>query len=334
MGAQHPLKLAVIGAGRIADRHLAAVRALPEQVICVAVVDINEDAARKAASQFDVPFWATSMDQLAKMADIDAVIVCTPNALHEPQATEAMARGWHVLLEKPFAETELGGQRLVEASQASGLVLVAGHTYRHVPAVRYLIDNRANFGRLRALSVQMCVHWDGPQAPWWAERKPQEGLLLSLYAPHALDFVYLATGGMLPETLDVQSARHQSSWSAEDEAMIQMRYADGTLASVHVSYNQPYMINRKTLHFERALVEIEYGDRLSINGEVVVPSVNDGELHRLGGRNGDHYFISQLEQFFLAIRGQPNYSVHAREASEIAELNRRIIAMSAQNWRG
>lgn len=326
------IRIAVIGAGRIATRHLAALSALTGDTECVAIVDTDLEAAQRAASQFGVPQVLQSMEDLHSLDGLDAVIICTPNFLHESQAEYAMRAGWDVLLEKPFAETLESGEQLVATAESTGRTLVAGHTFRHVPAIRHLIDTIDNYGRLRAVTVQMCVHWDGPQAPWWAERTPQEGLILSLYAPHALDFVHLATSGRIPTSISVEAAKHQSAWTAEDEAMILLRYPDDILASVHVSYNQPFMVNRRTLHFEDAYIEIEHGDSLRINGEVVVPPVNDGDFHTLGGRSGDHFFISQLQQFVAAIRGEPNYSVGAREAHDIARLNQQVIEVGARSW--
>lgn len=321
---QSPLKVAVVGAGRIAQRHLVALATSPD-ADCVAVVDTNREAAQRAADEHGVPTVLTAFDDLSTLDGLDAVIICTPNALHESQAESALRSGWHVLLEKPFAETLEGGDRLVETARETGRVLVAGHTFRHVPAVRHLIDTLGDYGRLRAVTVQMCVHWDGPQASWWAERTPEEGLILSLYAPHALDFVHLAFGGVLPTSVAVESARHQTTWSAEDEAMILLRYPGDTLASIHVSYNQPYMVDRKTLHFDEAFVEIEHGDTMKVNGEVVVGPMSEGDVHKLGGRNGEHYFASQLDQFVRAVRGEPNYSVDAAQARDIALLNHHVI---------
>lgn len=106
----------------------------------------------------------------------------------------ALKAGKHVLVEKPAAETGEDALALAREAEARGLVLAVGHTFRHNEAVRQVEARMPSLGRLLSLEVSMCVRWDGPQAPWWAERKAQDGLILSLFAPHALDFVQLVMG--------------------------------------------------------------------------------------------------------------------------------------------
>ena len=192
--------------------------------------------------------------------------------------------------------------------------------------MRYLQDNAAEFGRLRAVEVSSCVFWDGPQAPWWAERTPDEGLIVSLFAPHSLDFIQLAMetfGGGAPSRVHAEGARHQSGWQGEDEAMIVMAWPGRRMASLHLSYNQLPIHDRKVLFFDRGLMEIEHGEFLRWNGtELVTPPpgmVSDPS--RMGGRDLAHYFSNQLSEFARAMQGQP----HRCPSGEAAALGIELL---------
>jgi predicted dehydrogenase len=325
-----PVGIALIGCGRISEPHLEAIVNQPGFGTLVAVVDPDIDRARAVAARYHVRHAFADLDDVLGLDGVDAVVLCTPNALHAGQAATAMEAGLHVLVEKPFSETVADAEHIAGIADRTGLVLAAGHTFRHVDAVRTLQDRRHEFGALRAVNISMCVFWDGPQAPWWAERTAEQGLILSLFAPHAIDFLQLAVGEVDPIRVHAEKARHQSGWKGEDEAMILLRYPDDVIASIHLSYNQRFAINRKTLHFEKAVLAIENGDELWIDGvQAVTPPVPETVEGRLLGAQIHHYFATQFREFALAVRGRPNRSVLHPMALRQTRLNRRIVEVAA-----
>jgi len=319
--------LAVVGLGRIAPSHLKAIARNPGFAKIVAVADADPARATQVAHEYDARHRCSSLDEVLALDEVEGVLLCTPNALHACQVEQVLAAGRHVLVEKPFAETVAQAERISALAEKTGLVLAAGHTFRHVEAVRQLQDRRASLGKLRAVDVSMCVFWDGPQAPWWAELTQEEGLILTLFAPHAIDFVQLVVGDVDPVRFHVEAARHQPGWQAEDEAMILLRYPDDVLASIHVSYNEKKVINRKVAHFENGTARVENGDELWIDDvPVVMPERKPatGEGHFNDGIT--HYFETQVREFALAVRGLPHRSVLPASALRQTRLNRAIIA--------
>jgi UDP-N-acetyl-2-amino-2-deoxyglucuronate dehydrogenase len=328
--ARAPVGVAVIGCGRISAAHLDAIRSQPRLARLVAVVDADLARAKDVASRYDAPHALDDLGDLFKLGEVEAVLICTPNNLHAEQTLAALAAGRHVLVEKPMAETGAEAAKMTEAADRTGLVLAIGHTFRHSAPVRYLLAHAGDFGALRAIEVSTCVHWDGPQAPWWAYRTPEQGLILSLFAPHALDFVQLFMGDD-PVRVHVESARHQSSWCAEDEAMILLRYPNQRMASIHLSYNQAFVVDRKTLHFEDATIRIEDGDFLWVNGECLVRPT-DGDAHarrRMGGRDLSPYFRAQFEAFVHAVWGLNGQSVLHHEGRRLIDLIDRILRVNS-----
>lgn len=322
-----PLGLALVGCGRISGAHLGAVRQLAEKVRLVVAVDRDSAAAQAAAEPFGAQATTDFASALA-MEEVEAVLIASPNALHAQQAMAAIAAGKHVLVEKPVAPTGVEARALADAAQKAGVVFAAGHTFRHCPAVRYLQDHWDDFGTLRSVQLSSCVHWDGPQAPWWAERKAEEGLILSLFAPHSLDFLQLCMGGDDPIRVHAEAARWQSGWQGEDEAMILLAYPGRRIAQIHISYNQPSVYDRKVLHFSGGVVEIEDTERLLFNGKVLVEPapgiVRDGRA--MGGRDLAHYFRIQMEEFIAATHGLPNRIVQGTDAARGIDLIDRVLA--------
>jgi predicted dehydrogenase len=320
-----PVGIALLGCGRISAAHIAAIKAQPQRLKLVAVIDQDLGRARQVAATHQVPQAFGSLDAALRLGDIDAVLICTPNELHTANTLAALAANRHVLVEKPMAENAADARRMADAAAAANKILAVGHTFRHSTAVRYLQDHFQEFGTLHSLEVSQCVFWDGPQAPWWATRSREQGLILSLFAPHALDFVQLVMRDE-PLRVHVETARHQTGWQGEDEAMMLLGFSGRRMASVHVSYNQRQVVDRKTLLFDRGVLRLEDRDWLYWNDELLVgtPQGPGPEQRRMGGKDMAACFETQLTEFVRAVRGLPHRSVLHEEGYRLIDTIDRI----------
>ncbi|HPV77458.1 MAG TPA: Gfo/Idh/MocA family oxidoreductase, partial [Gemmatimonadaceae bacterium] len=88
-GATTPVRIALVGCGRISRNHFEAIAKIDELQL-VAVCDAVEARAREAGVREDVP-WFTSYSRMLEHAPCDVVAVCTPSGLH-PQHGMLAAR--------------------------------------------------------------------------------------------------------------------------------------------------------------------------------------------------------------------------------------------------
>lgn len=324
VGKAGPVAMGIVGCGRISKSHLEAVAALADFGRIAAITDIDANKAAQVARTYSANA-VQSFEAMLERPDIDAVLLCTPNDQHAQQSIAAMRAGKHVLVEKPMAETAADARRMAEVARATGKVLAVGQTFRHCDAVRYIQDHWQDFGKLLAIEVSQCVFWDGPQAPWWATRSPDEGVILSLFAPHSLDFVQMCMRDA-PLRVHAEVARHQDRWRGEDEAMILLGYADRRMASVHISYNQRHLVDRKLLSFDRGVLRLEDGLSLFWNDAPIVTADDAGspDLRRMGARSLSGYFHLQFAEFAKAVRGEVHRSVLPDEGVQLIELIDRV----------
>ena len=132
-----PLRLALVGCGRIAQvAHLPALEKA-EGVQLVAVSDPSADVAGAVARRYAVPSAYTDQSQVFADASVEAVLVAAPDRFHGPIATEALQAGKHVLVEKPLASTAREAGALVELVERTGLVLQVGAMKRHDQGVQF-----------------------------------------------------------------------------------------------------------------------------------------------------------------------------------------------------
>ena len=131
IAAMQPIRVAVIGAGYMGERHARIYAGLPD-VELVAVCDVREGAARDLAARTGASAYS-DFGALLRRDDLDAVSVCTPDGLHREPSELAMLGGRHVLVEKPIATTLADAGAMVEAAARAGVVLLVGHCLRFDP---------------------------------------------------------------------------------------------------------------------------------------------------------------------------------------------------------
>ena len=97
------VRIGVVGAGAIAQLAHLPVLAKMRGVELVGVCDNDRPKARALADRFAIPDTFTDIEDLLELDELDAVVIATPNHLHEPHVVSALAAGVDVLCERPLA---------------------------------------------------------------------------------------------------------------------------------------------------------------------------------------------------------------------------------------
>jgi len=131
-----PLKIGLIGTGQNARGHVGCIQH-GDHIDVVALADPHGPSIEETKQRLkhDVAVFEDYAELLAQ-ADVEAVIIATPNYLHAEIACEALGSGKHVLSEKPMATTVKDCDRMIAARDASGKVLQIGLELRCDPAMR------------------------------------------------------------------------------------------------------------------------------------------------------------------------------------------------------
>jgi predicted dehydrogenase len=125
------IRCAVIGTGYLGKFHAEKYASLPDCEL-VAVVDINEDAAKAVADKHG----ANALTDYQKLlGEVDAVSIVVPTTLHHQVSKDFLSAGVHVLVEKPITVTVDEADELIALAKEKGLILQVGHLERFNPAV-------------------------------------------------------------------------------------------------------------------------------------------------------------------------------------------------------
>src|SRR6186713_2922564 len=104
-----PIRIAVVGCGRISANHFKAIEAHRDDLQLTGVCDSDPAVLDATAKKYGVPGYLSLPELLT--SDVDAVALCTPSGLHPAHAITAARAGRHVITEKPMATRWSDGLR-------------------------------------------------------------------------------------------------------------------------------------------------------------------------------------------------------------------------------
>ena len=174
MGAMEPLQIGCLGAARIAPAALIKPSAANEGVVCAAVAARDPRRAEKFAAKHHIAKVHESYDALLADDELDAVYNPLPNGLHGVWTLRALARGKHVLCEKPFTANAEEAQRVADAAADSGLVAMEAFHWRYHPMAARMLEviGSGELGEVRRIEAALCfplprfkdIRWQLPLA--------------------------------------------------------------------------------------------------------------------------------------------------------------------------
>ena len=133
---QSRVKIAAVGLGNRTCKYLRYVAENSGVVELVAVIDTDVSRFGKAQETFGLSAEScfSSLDALAESGiEVDACIIGTPDIYHHEMAIKAMRSGWHVLLEKPMAQTQEQCEEIVRVSEETGKLVSVCYVLRYHP---------------------------------------------------------------------------------------------------------------------------------------------------------------------------------------------------------
>lgn len=228
--AANPLRIGVVGLGVMGKNHARVLADLPG-VELAGVTDPDQAQVDFVTERLGCPGF-TELEALMD-AGVDALTIAAPTQLHTPIALAAIARGIHVLVEKPIAQSVSEGRAIIEAAEKAGVTLMIGHVERFNPAVQAVRQAVAGDD---ILSIQ--ITRVGPFPP----RMSDIGVVIDL-AVHDIDLIRWLTGSKIAE---IQPQTNSIHAEREDIALLQFRTESGVLAHINTNWLTPF--KARTIH--------------------------------------------------------------------------------------
>jgi predicted dehydrogenase len=235
LGPDGRVGIALLGTGGIVRRSfIGAVRKSGDARL-VAVLSRSFEQATKVAAEFGIPEAYQDLGKLLASPNVHAVIVATPDALHESQVLEAAAAGVHILCEKPMTTTSAGCHRMKEAVERAGVTFAMGYSLRFLNSLGRIreILRAKSLGPVRFARAMWPSRMEAAQETWRTEPELARYWAMSRVGTHLIDLYRWYFG----EPLDVKASlvAPRDGGPNEELATVVLTFPGGLIAELTVT---------------------------------------------------------------------------------------------------
>ncbi len=246
------LRVGVVGVGHIGGNHARIYSELPNAEF-VAIRDTDPVQSGENARKFGVQ-PTNALDEFAGL--VDAASVATPTSSHFSIAQDLLARGKHLLIEKPITENTAEARELAQLAAARGLVLQVGHVERFNPVLSAL-EQRLTHPRF------IEAHRLSP----YPNRSTDIGVVLDLMI-HDLEIILHLVRSPI---VNIDAVGVPVLSRGEDIANARLRFASGCIANITSSRISPERMRKIRVFQEDVYLSLDY-------------QTQTGEIYRKEGR--------------------------------------------------
>jgi predicted dehydrogenase len=230
------VRIGVVGAGAIAQLAHLPVLAKMRGAELVAICDNDRPKARGLADRFGIADVFTDIEDLLELDELDAVVVATPNHLHEPHVLSALAAKRHVLCERPLSLSSRGVERILAAAARTGCIVTVANNHRYRTDVQTLsrFIGGGELGKIASMRGG-AYHFKRPPEGWRHRRAESGGgAFLDLGVP-LLDLALWLADFPEPVRVSAHMDRGRGATAVEEAMVVQLECAAGMSFSFDVS---------------------------------------------------------------------------------------------------
>lgn len=275
------IKIGVIGYGYWGPNLVRNFSEIPEAQV-VAVSDLDPQRLNLVKTRHPTINTTTDHQTLLSDPTIDAIAIATPVSSHYNLASQALAAGKHVFVEKPLTETAKQAEDLIAAAEKRNLVLHVDHTFIYTGAVRkirelvakgdlgdlYYYDSvRVNLGLFQ---TDVNVIWD-----------------LAVHDLSIMDYIFPLT----PTAVSATGINHVPGKPA-NIAFLTIFFDNDAIAHLHVNWLAPVKVRRTLIGGSRQMIlydDLEPSEKIKVYDKGITLNGSKENLYNtmIGYRTGD-----------------------------------------------
>lgn len=232
------VRIAVVGTGAIAQLTHIPVLSKLRGASLVALCDNDAAKARALADRFGVPDVFTDFEELLESDELDAVVITTPNHLHEPHVLSALRAKLHVLVERPLSLTARGAERCIAAANKVDKRLVVGTNLRFRTDVQALDQFLRNgeLGQITSIRTGALHVKRGADGGWRTRRMESGGGAFMEHGMPLLDLALWLSDSKAPVRVSSSMRRGRAAGAVEESMQVFLECDAGLTIAFDVSW--------------------------------------------------------------------------------------------------
>lgn len=333
------VKIALIGAGNIANSHLEAYAKVPDAEI-YAICDINEKRLHETADRFGIERRYTDVDtMLSALPELDAADVCVWNCSHAECSIKALNAGLHVLCEKPMAYNAKEAEEMLETAKKNGKLLMIGFVLRFSDEAKISMDfiEKGYLGDIYYSKAQY-VRRHGNPGGWFSDKARSGGGPVIDLGVHVIDLTRYLMGNPKPISVYAvtydklgkrdylknnvgwipKDATPEDPCTVEDFASALIRYDNGAVTHLETSYS---------LNGEDSAKKLLYGTKGGLdltNGVKIYTEYNDFladiNVDTKNYKKSEDMFVAEMAHFVDCVANGTECRAKAEDGIEVMKI--------------
>ncbi|MEK3890055.1 Gfo/Idh/MocA family protein [Bacillus sp. FSL K6-3431] len=318
------MKIAVIGIGKLGQRHLNVWSQL-KGVEIVGIIARDQSKLQEAAGHYGTTAFTSFQDLLAE-TDVDVVDICTPTDTHIEFVKLAAEANKHIICEKPLALTSVEAEEMIHICKLNNVQLLVGHTLRFFPEYENAKEQieKGAIGRPGVIRMSRGVPYPTKERSWYTDENRSGGLFLDL-GIHEFEWIQ-ATFGDVQRVMAKHVKHTEPTGKSIEYGLVTLRIADGTIVQVELSWAETKFRSSFEITGNKGMITYNHDDSnpviLDTRDEDSAETLPKSMLRR------DPY-VRQLEHFLQCLAGKAEPIVTATDALKairIAEAARNSAA--------
>lgn len=329
MQNSQPFRVAIAGFGWW-GKHMATRLEGHNQIQVIGIVEPME-SNHSAIQEMGLEIW-TDISQPANLSEIDAVILTTPNPLHEEQVILCAQAGKHVFCEKPLGLTAASAHRSVAACKQAGVQLGIGHERRFEPALLALKADIASNSLGTIMHAEAAFSHDKlahiPAGDWRTMKAISPAAAMTGMGIHLTDLMISFFGRV--ETVQAMTADRSLGWETGDVVTVQLGFEAGMTATLSAVLHTPHFIRMHVFGSQKWVEILNDSHPDTPDGIVRVMTAETGQPMAHKQYKWTDAVTDNLEAFCAAAQGRADYPFTLEEMVHNIEVLE-AIALSAED---
>ena len=233
------ITIAIAGLGsRGKDAYAQALAQMPERAKVVAIADPDAAKVREVARQFEIPAercFDSAEALLAEPRLADALVLCTQDRQHVPQAIPALRKGYDILMEKPISPDLAQCKEILSVARETGRKVVVCHVLRYAPFYRKIKEvlDSGVLGELMSIqAIENVCYWHQAHSfvrGNWRSKEETSPMFLQKCC-HDMDLLCWFNSGAAPLKATSYGGRHYFIPANAPEGAVPVKYFTELLA--------------------------------------------------------------------------------------------------------
>lgn len=306
------IRFGVIGTSEITQVFLKGAK-LVEKFKLAAVYSRKEETAREFADKYGVKTIFTSLEEMAKSDEIDAVYIASPNSFHAKQAIIFMKNRKHVLCEKAFASNIKEVEEMIKVAKENNVVLMEAMRTTLTPNFKIVMENIYKLGKIRRYFSSFCKYSSRYD-------KYREGVVLNAFKRELSNGALMDIGvytiypmiTLFGEPKEIKATSYMLESGVDGEGSVIFKYDEMEGSVIYSKISNSYLPTE--IQGEEGTMII---DKINeINSVKIV--YKDGNIEELSTNQEEDSMCYEIDEFVnLIINNKKESNINSLENSKI-----------------